>query len=314
MLKQKKNYKTKKRTGVKMKIAWLQDYPINKIQGGAAITNQVMMKEGRKRGHTFEEYNHESSHDMDNFKKIKKCDLVILNNINAFKQGFIKKIINNTRYVKYEHDYSFCEVRNAICEKCVHQGLCEPHPIFTEIYGLSLLNIFLSPLQLNFHKKFLGLTMRDAIIIPSPLRKGVFKPGDDNDRINEYLYAGALMPHKGVIDVLKFAEKEEVHFAGRLVNEFVKKAIQNKGHTYLGEVPFEKMPELYKKYKYFIINPVWPEPFGRTQAEAVASGCTIVNGGSRTTGFESYGLSKEKMLKKCYDAPRSFWKKVEGVI
>ena len=91
--------------------------------------------------------------------------------------------------------------------------------------------------------------------------------------------------------------------------------IKAEGHNYLGQKTYDEMPELYQKYQNLIINPLWPEPFGRFLAESTASGCNIMKfPKSHLTGFESYGLEAKEMLDKCYRAPASFWREVCEVL
>jgi len=47
------------------------------------------------------------------------------------------------------------------------------------------------------------------------------------------------------------------------------------GVTYCGPWPHSKVPELFASYDKFLFLPDWPEPFGRTVAEAWASGLKL---------------------------------------
>lgn len=313
-----------------MKLAWLNDFKLKEFTGGCQITNSIMIKKGKGLGYEITEMvptgtntyigripTAEEADNVDKafyelqIKELEKVDLVILNNINMFKPDIIKWIIKNKKYITYTHDYYFCKNRNAKCKpKCV------PAKIFQDIYSNSLLNIFLSPLHLNTHKKFFGEMMRDAIYIPSPLEEGKFSPDLVNQQ-DAYLYAGTIMNHKGVSQILDFADSQNgkiFHFAGKAVNKELMDRIKDK-HLYLGEIPYDEMPKLMRKYKYFIINPQWSEPFGRSVIEAINAGC-ILTRFSQTweTGLESYNLSPESMIKKCINAPNVFWSKIKGEV
>ena len=294
-----------------MKIAWLNDFTEKEFTGGCQITNSIMISEGRKKGYTITEITPKIAED----KGIEGYDLYILNNINYFKSEIIWDLIHKKKYVTYSHDYLFCEYRNAVCESCP-KNPCKPNSIFVKLYSNSLLNIFLSPIHLKIHKQFFGNTMDDAIFIPSPLEKCGFYP-NLNIQEDKYLYAGTLMTHKGLLEILDFADSQpdkEFHFAGKSIHKEVVERIK-KSHTYLGEIPHEQMHELYRKYKHFVINPKWHEPFGRTIPEALSSGCNLVKfSGSKLTGFESYEKGMKTMIMMCEDAPNRFWKKIEKVM
>ncbi len=260
-----------------MNIAFLNDHTLKEHSGGAQVTNSIMIKKGRELGHEIDVITPKDLIENGKFadmkldwdltttfdKRLEQYDLIILNNINAFKTEVIEWIIKNKKYITYNHDYGFCQYRNAKCGQC--KVKCTPAKIFQDMFSNSLLNIFLSPLHLKIHEKFFGPTMRDAIYIPSPIEEGVFYP-DKNIQHDAYLYAGTIMNHKGVSQILDFAETQKgkiFHFAGKAISKELMERIKEK-HHYLGEIPFEEMPKLYRKYKNFMVNPLWDEPFGRS--------------------------------------------------
>ena len=155
--------------------------------------------------------------------------------------------------------------------------------------------------------------MRDAIYIPSPIEDRKFYPRDNQK--DAYLYAGAIMVHKGISQILDFADSEKnkiFHFAGKAIDKKLIERIKSK-HTYLGEIPYSEMPNLLRKYKHFVINPQWSEPFGRNVIEAMISGCGIIKfSQSLETGMESYNLSPTQMIEKCIQAPDTFWKAIKN--
>ena len=63
-----------------------------------------------------------------------------------------------------------------------------------------------------------------------------------------------------------------------------------------------------------MVNPQWPEPFGRSIIESMLSGCILVKfSQSWKTGMESYNISPTEMINKCIKAPDKFWKGVEKI-
>jgi len=293
-------------------LAWINDFKVGELQGGNSVTSELFIKKGRKLGYNIEEISHKdfSNHDLEKF------DFFILNNINMFQADDIWKIINEKEFMKLEHDYCFCQYRNGNCPGCKIK--CEPADIFKELFANSKLNMFFSPLQLSIFKKFFGQTMRDAIVIPAPIERGKWYPDKIKQQKNSYLYAGALMSHKGIHQILDFADtlkKGEVfHFAGRAYDKKVLERIK-KDYVYLGVIPHNEMPALLRKYENFVINPQMPESFGLSVIEAMMSGCNIIKfQKSHETGLESYGLSPGKMIDLCLEAPDNFWEEVKRVL
>jgi glycosyltransferase involved in cell wall biosynthesis len=158
------------------------------------------------------------------------------------------------------------------------------------------------------------MLFRDAVIIPAPINKELFSLGNDSERIDAYLYAGVIMTHKGLHQILDFADGQptkKFHFAGKAVSQELMDRIKAK-HTYLGEFKHEDMPALYKKYKYFIVNPLMPESFSLATVEAIIMGCEIIKfQRSQKMGFESYQVSQDKLIDMCYKASETFWNKIE---
>lgn len=306
------------------KIAWLNDFTLEEFQGGATLSIELMKKKGKELGYEIDEITPKDSLSPLSPKgatitaknPLQEYDLIILSNVNMFKKEVIEEIIKNKIYIKYEHDYSFCKYRSAQCEEKCKDNLCKPAKIFVDMYSNSLLNIFFSPLQLNIYRKFFGETMRDSVVIPAPMEKGKFYP-DKNVQHDAYLFAGAIATHKGIHQILDFADANKgkiFHFAGKPLNKDAMERIKKK-HIYLGEIPHNEMPRLLRKYKYFIINPLMPETYGLNILEAMASGCSIVRfPKSHQTGLESYNKNPLLMIEESIDAPNKFWEEVEKII
>ena len=106
------------------------------------------------------------------------------------------------------------------------------------------------------------------------------------------LYAGSLVPHKGVhtaIEALGIlnqrTEKPEVTlslvgsghpeyeaYLNKLVSEH---QLMQKVH-FLGRVPRNEMPELFRKFDVLVFPSIWEEPLARVMQEAMASGLTVL--------------------------------------
>ncbi len=47
--------------------------------------------------------------------------------------------------------------------------------------------------------------------------------------------------------------------------------------NFMGRLPSERLPELYRQHDVFVFPSIWPEPFGLTHLEAMASGTPVVS-------------------------------------
>lgn len=301
-----------------MKILWMNDLSLDH-SGGACISSLAMIRKGEELGHTIistypENIQEELDKNNGSFSILDEYDLIVLNNINLFKIEIIEHIIKHRKYIKYEHDYCYCAYRDGTCG--IKHSLCVPAEIFVDLFTNSKLNIFFSPIQLQVFKKVFREVLRDAIVIPAPMEKGEFYKLE-NATEYDYLYAGVIAEHKGLNQILDFADQHpqwSFHFAGKPVDTKLMDRIKTK-HTYLGDLPHSIMPHVYPKYKYFLFNSQMYESFGITLVEALLSGCNLAKfSGTWKSGMESYELPLDQMADKCYAAPSIFWKEVEKVM
>ena len=121
------------------------------------------------------------------------------------------------------------------------------------------------------------------------------KPGSLSSPVR-FLYVGQLHPYKGVhvlidaahrLDAELGADKLKVSIAGDGPPEYREQLERLAGQgpvsvDFLGRVQREKLPGLYRSHDIFIFPSIWPEPFGLTHLEAMASGLPLIatnNGG-----------------------------------
>ena len=303
-----------------MKVVWLTDFKIgSKIFGGAERTENLIIKEGFKRGHDITVITSEEFNDLTLY--LQSNDLFVINNVVRFNMEEIKKVVMNplTPFITYNHDYNFCTSRNADCElyKCT---ACEDNKnyvkynFFKKIFDKSRLNIFLSPLHEEFTRnKYPNLT--NEIVIPPSIDKEIFFDVEGSKRKDSsYVYVGNVYAGKGIAEMLDKFEKLriKIDFYGQMWDERLKERIE-KNHNYFGNLPYEKMGDVFRKYKYFLRYTLLKESFGRTTVEAKACGCKVLSQG-RFIGADSFDCSDDELIKKCYESPKVFWDKVEEAI
>jgi len=273
-----------------MKVIWVADYDLADHKGGAQQTNQVMIDAGRKRRVEIEIM---KCREFDR-QRIAPADLVILNNITQEKSDDINWVIDNRRYVRYDHD---------------HWAWQNIH-YWPNLYAKSLLNIFLSPL----HQEQCGtlLPAQNVYLQPSPVT-GFYNLGLPRDP-KMVLSVNGLAYHKGLDNVLEYAQfHPDYHFVfyGWGNARDILRVNQIDNCEYRGSVDHKQLLQIYNQAQYFIHLPNWIEPFGRTIMEAYLCGCSIIYNDrvgalSYNWDWKDYGKIKGMNDK----APDNFWDKI----
>jgi len=276
-----------------MRLIWLADFDVGDHQGGAQQTNKVMIEAGRERGHEIE------------FKHCHKFEcsdddrLIITNNITRLPPGQLDKIINNKPYIRYEHDY--WPLQNPSWVK--------------ELYGRSLLNIFLSPLH---RQQFKSVCPKDENVHLQHSPVSGFRLGNLSRNSNMVLCVGQFHPNKGQDVVVEYARR---HQDKRFVfygwgDQGMIKQVQNEPNCeFNGSVKNETMYRLYSKAESLIHLPRWKEPFGRIIMEAYLSGCHIIHNDNVGALSYDWDWSDYDAIKAQNDkATDMFWDKIESVL
>lgn len=106
----------------------------------------------------------------------------------------------------------------------------------------------------------------------------------------EILYAGQLHHYKGVhtlIEAVNRLAQEDfssvnLKIAGDGPQDYKNElaALAKKGNaniTFLGRLPPQELPNLYRSHDVFVFPSIWQEPFGLTHLEAMASGTPVIS-------------------------------------
>lgn len=130
-------------------------------------------------------------------------------------------------------------------------------------------------------------------IDPRPFdRKPQFGEQSVDEKSTELLYAGALVPHKGV----HTAVEALAHVIRRRPKLNVKLTILGSGHPdyekhlrlmverenlghviqFVPQIPRKAMPEFMRQFDVLVFPSIWEEPFSRVVLEAMASGLVVV--------------------------------------
>ncbi|MDP9223362.1 MAG: glycosyltransferase [Actinomycetota bacterium] len=125
-------------------------------------------------------------------------------------------------------------------------------------------------MQYRMIKSVLGVQLPTHCIIRYPfIDVSRFKPLGLRRDI-DVLYVGTISEAKGYRNLVERFDTSRLVFAGR--HELNEPVVG----TYLGELPYRELPELYNRARIFAHLPQWYEPMGRTVIEAALCGCDVV--------------------------------------
>jgi len=301
-----------------MRIAWLQDFNIWEIVGGAEQNDREMFKEGIRRGYDIEIITPKTFRGLENY------DFAIISNCVSFNPQQLNTI--KIPYVIFCHDYYFCRWRlhypmQDKCKTCIYL------PRWKNLFLNSKLNIFLSPL----HFKSTLFVMPELEKIPhaeiiSAVNTERFKPIKPIEGVRPkektVLGINCLYPFKGRDNVLSYInEHPELTFD--IVGQKPEDIQLPENVNYLGYIPNEKLPMIMAEHEYLIHLPSTPQPCERIIIEFLLcnpAGKLIVN--KEMIGVFSYPwifkengkIDREKLREEVKKAPSNFWKNIEEVI
>lgn len=245
---------------------------------------------------------------------ILNSDLVIVSNtfLCSYEYFLLKFLIESkVPFVKYEHDYSFCQIRNAYCfvdskfNNCCH---AQKYKIHAELYSNALLNVFLSPLHYDVIKRYYGNSVNKYIIMPSPIDIDGIKVSLKKEY--KCVFIGDLTQKKGGEALIEYANRNtylEINVFGR---NFMEKDLPF--NIKLNKIISNKeILVVLGKSESFFFKPKWLEPFGRVAMEAFLSDCKmIVNNNIGALHFDFYPNNKLKAIEQTKNAPAHFWNSI----
>jgi hypothetical protein len=273
-----------------VKILWIADYLLKEHKGGAQQTNSLMIKEGRKRGHTIKEVSGGAVGDSK-----QRYDGIIINNITKYSEEQIKELVDTGKCIRYEHDYWVAENYPELYDKVKH-------------------TVFLSPLHLETAEKKAGRKIKNYSLCPSPIDVSLFECSDKKREPMSTLFAGHMHEVKGSNEFVNYVEQNPMfkfYIAGwggdlPLLNRF-------ENVEYLGELELKELVKWYQKVEYFYHRPRL-EAFGRVVIEAYLSGCNLLVNNNVGAISWDWDFSNYEEVRKGVQSEDKFWKIIEDEI
>ena len=280
-----------------MKVLFISDFTLQQREGGAQVSNNILIKKGKELGYEIKEHSHSSSVTdfLTSYDLVINSNLEVISKISPEKLPFILKMPNS---IRLEHDS--CSY--------LHDN------IRLELFSKSKKNYFLSNFHFDFFKKLYGDYFHYIEIIYDPIDTQVFKKSDC-DKQYDVVYCGYLHHLKGFNNLLKFAKENP----NRNIDIFGWADFSTKGFfdkypniKHNGQIDHSEIAQVFQKSNAIFHSPIVNEPFCRMVAEALLCGVEEIIGDKSKIGsyleFEKIGYDKFK--DRCESAASKFWETV----
>jgi glycosyltransferase involved in cell wall biosynthesis len=319
-----------------MNIAWVHnrwfpysdEKPYTLSAGGAALTNVLLIQEGKRRGHAIDlifAYERDGTPNQDCIDyltyDLDRADLFIIHHIPRFSPVWLKRIMNHKPFVRHDHAYDFCSsgvsrmsphcfARETQCAGC---GVNLPRQLIRR----SILNVFQSPLHKDTYLRILNVEAGNSFILTPPIDTDLFKPDPQIERDpNLTLCVGSILHHKGVYEIMTNHIDANpgmtYRFIGGGKEDVVAELRKRKNVVLEGSVANHKLPAHYALAKYYIHLPKWFEPSSRSTMEAKLMGCEcIMNDRVGTISFPWIDSGVEVIRDRVSHAAEEYWEAVE---
>jgi glycosyltransferase involved in cell wall biosynthesis len=310
-----------------MKINYVAALNPFKYHGGGEVVLQQLIETGRNRGHEIKITSlYPKKADI-----FLNPDLTILADIfneplryRHFPNSFLKQVIETKKYVHFDNAYvdccnldylpcsgnkdkackhkSFRNIKRNIRSRDFSKWCFQENNLIQNLYGNSVLNIFVSPLHQQIINKMLRLDDTKAYVL-KPLVDGNTFYNMYKKRDIEYLFIGAIGEAKGINNMRERFSTEKIYLIGNLV-----KGTKLDFGSWLRFLPYQEIPHYLNRTKNFVFLPRWPEPQGRVVIEAALCGCNLItNENVGATSFP-FDISSYNNFK---NAGQEFWEGIE---
>ena len=281
-----------------MKILFISDFTLDQRQGGAQVSNDIIVKKGKQLGYQIIEHDHTSS--VVDF--LSSYDLVINSNLEAITQkspekfNYIKKLPNS---VRLEHD------------SCLYLTPENREALFKN----SKLNFFLSRYHYQFFTEMYGDYFENVEIVYDPIDTSVFKKSQD-EKIYDVVYCGYLHHLKGLNNLISFAKQNpnrKVSIFGWGDQDYGPLFDEVENIEFLGVKSHEEIAKIFRQSKALFHSPIVNEPFCRMVGEALLCGVEEIIGDTERIGayLEFKEVGYENFKNGCENAAENFWSKIK---
>ena len=277
-----------------MKVLFISDFTLEQRQGGAQVSNSIIIEEGRKLGYEIIEHHHSSSivDFLSSYDLVVNSNLEAISKISPAKLDMIERLPNS---VRLEHD------------SCSYLSAGDRRILFNN----SKKNFFLSEYHYSFFKDLYGDHFKNPTIVYDPIDTKIFTR-KKTSKSYDVVYCGYLHPLKGLNNLLNFARRNpdrQVDVFGWSDRNPQGLFEGEKNIKFRGSCKHHETASVFQKANAVFHAPIVNEPFCRMIGEALLCGVEEVIGDTSKIGayleFEKVGY--EKFKDGCQGAAEKFW-------
>jgi len=285
-----------------MRVLFVSDFTLQDGDGGAQVSNKILIDKGRELGYEIKEHNYRSSATdfLSSYDLVINSNLEVINKISPEKIPLILRMPNS---VRLEHD------------SCRYLS----NDIRKQLFSNAKKNFFLSQYHLEFFQNLYGDYFHDVEINYDPIDTSIFTKSEEKKEY-DVVYCGYLHLLKGLNNLINFAKQnpdrriDVFGWAAKGISvDFIFKGIKNITHH--GLLDHHEVAEVFKKSKSLFHSPIVNEPFCRMVGEALLCGVDEVIGNPSKIGsyLEFQKVGYDLFRKNCQSAASKFWSSVNEI-
>lgn len=275
-----------------MRVLLISDFGLHHTPGGAQRSNQIIVDEGRRRGHHIDLFHYDSEPVIkDNY------DIIISSNLEVISRVYpelLGCIMRSGRHVRLEHD----------------SNTYWTNDFRKQFWGTCNVSFFLTKYHHDFFVDLYGDIFPNVRIVPDPIDRSFTNLRLDRSGTG---YVGFMHYLKGTgnfIEYVKQNPQKQFHVAGWGDESYINELNKFKNVRMLGKVEYSLMPIFYNTIQELYYNPVCKEPFCRAVGEALICGTNLICN-NQIGAVHEYNLNPSIFTDRCYNAASLFWKELE---
>lgn len=323
-----------KTPGIKKdKIIWVNEADMAVEVGrkiwGAESSNSYLMEVGKDLGVSIAEVTRKRfPQDLP-----KQAGTIVLNSYHRFSPEQMRALlaaldVPGRRFAIYSHDYSFCMRRNGIIcggtrvgdprTPCMSSGVRwggkSLLALNQDLFRRSIMNIFISPPQLDIYQKALGFTPKGIFMLLPPVSPDAYvSTGCKRNKRLVVWPAGRLRSWnkgwKNVLDFIVSHPEYEYELYGEYGPEIEKFCRPRENVNLMGVVDSMDLIPAYSRAQYVMALPANVEPAGRTPVEGALCGAIPIM--NDNVGIKHYDLplgNRDALASAIRNSAVDFWK------
>jgi glycosyltransferase involved in cell wall biosynthesis len=306
-----------------VRIAWISYLDPYVFAGGGELHARTLVTAGQARGHRITVAGFLGSrvqrvlrrgHVHRRFNVDWDADLFVLSNIRnsphlrvRFPTRVLDRVLSSGRTAILEDAYvDVCEFDMPCGGDTTRCTAGCDRTWARQLFSQTQVAAFVSPM----HQRMINAVLAEAV----PERQILSAPSVDVDQFRplglhrdiDVLYVGTVKRAKGYSALVDRFGPDRLTFVG-------KNALgEPMAGRYLGELPYDALPEIMNRARIFAHLPAWHEPMGRAVVEAALCGCEVVT--NERVGVTSYPLSVWTDRSAVRGNADRFWQDLEAAV